>query len=123
MIFGAELRSEWDRALGVFRLPFTLSWGINDKLRFFAGPALSFGGASLKVSGEKLGYTGGTNWFGAAGITAAPFILKIAGTEWSVYGELAWQSYFNNQSKPNLGADLAAALRFSTGLRCSWWLK
>ena len=120
MIFGMEIRPEWDRALGIFRVPFTLSWGINDKLRFFAGPALSFGDASLTVSGESRRYTGGTNWFGAAGVTAAPFALQIAGIKLAPYGELAWQSYYSNNNDKNLGADIAAGFRFSTGLSCTW---
>jgi len=120
MIFGMEFRSEWDRALGVFRLPFTLSWGFSDKLRFFAGPAISFGSAALTVSGETRHYTGGTNWFGAAGITAAPFAIKIAGNELSPYAELAWQTYLSNNARHNLGADLAAGFRFSTGIRYTW---
>jgi len=120
MIFGVELRPEWDRALGVFRVPLTLSWGINDKFRIFAGPALSFGDAALSISGESRPYTGGTSWFGAAGITLAPFALKIARVNLSPYGELAWQSYFYNGSDKNLGADIAAGFRFSTGLSCTW---
>jgi hypothetical protein len=120
MIFGVELRSEWDRALGVFRIPLTLSWGISDKLRFFAGPAISFGDAALTVFGETREYTGGTNWFGAAGITAAPFAVKIAGNDLSPYAELAWQTYLSNNARFNLGADLAAGLRFSTGIRYTW---
>ena len=123
MIFGMELRPEWDGTLGVFRLPVTLSWGMDDKLRIFAGPAVSLGDASLEVSGKNRRYTGGTSWFGAAGITASPFILQAAGAEWSIYGELAWQSYLIVNDKFNFGADLTAALRFSTGLRCSWRLK
>jgi probable lipoprotein NlpC len=133
MIIGAELRPEWDRTLGVYRLPLTLSMGLDDdKWRIFAGPALSLGDASLTVSGEDRSYSGEVNWFGAGGvnwlgaavgITYAPFTLEIAGTEWSLYGELAWQSYFSDNAEPNFGADLAASLRFSTGLRCSWRLK
>ena len=120
MIFGLELRSEWDRALGVFRLPLTLSWGIDDKIRFFAGPVLSFGDASLSVSGGSRRYTGGTSWLGAAGITVAPLAFKIAESELSPYGELAWQSYFSDTTDKNFGADMAAGFRFSTGLRCTW---
>jgi probable lipoprotein NlpC len=120
MIFGAELRSEWDGALGVFRLPFTLSWGFNDNLRIFAGPVLSFGDATLTISGENRQYTRGTSWFGAAGVTIAPFTFKIAGSELAPYGELAWQSYLSNNSGKNFGADFAAGFRFSTGIRCTW---
>ncbi|MDR0457202.1 MAG: C40 family peptidase [Treponema sp.] len=120
MIFGVEIRPEWDRALGIFRIPLTLSWGISDKLRVFAGPAVSFGDAALTVSGESRQYIGGTSWLGAAGITVAPFAIKIAGSELSPYGELAWQSYLSKNTHGNLGADFAAGFRFSTGLRYTW---
>ena len=123
MIFGAELRPEWDGALGVFRLPLTLSWGMNDKLRVFAGPALSFGEAALTVSGGSRLYRGGTSWFGAAGITVAPFALTIGQTVTAPYAELAWQSYFSDSAGRNIGADLTACIRVSTGLRCTWRLK
>jgi hypothetical protein len=120
MIFGVELRPEWDRALGVFRIPLTFSWGPNDKLRFFAGPVLSFGSAALNLSGTQRRYIGGTSWLGAAGITFAPFSLKIGGSNFAPYGELAWQSYFSDNTDKNFGADFAAGFRFSTGLRCIW---
>jgi len=120
MIFGAELRPEWDSALGVIRLPLTFSWGLDDRLRIFAGPALSFGNAALDVSGESRPYSGGTNWFGAVGLTFSPFAVRIARTDLAPYGEIAWQSYFNNSSDKNIGADFAAGFRFSTGLRLTW---
>jgi probable lipoprotein NlpC len=120
MILGMEIRPEWDRALGVFRLPFTLSWGLNDKLRIFAGPVLSFGDAALDVSGESRTYSGGTSWCGAAGLTIAPFIIRIARTDIAPYGEVAWQSYFTDSPDRNIGADFAAGFRFSTGLRVTW---
>jgi probable lipoprotein NlpC len=120
MIFGVELRPEWDGALGIFRIPLTLSWGINDKLRFFAGPALSIGDAALTFSGENRTYTGGTSWLGAVGVTYAPFAFKIASGNLAPYGELAWQSYFSNNTNNNVAADLSAGLRFSTGLRYTW---
>jgi len=120
MIFGAEIRPEWDNALGVFRLPFTFSWGLNDKLRIFAGPVLSFGDAALDISGESRPYSGGTSWCGAAGLTFAPFAIKIKNSDLVPYGELAWQSYTNNSSDRNIAADFAAGFRFSTGLRVTW---
>lgn len=122
MIIGLELRPEWDGALGVFRLPITLSWGPNDKFRIFAGPVISFGNATLKTSNGNRHYSNGTTWFGAAGITAAPFIIKFANSELAPYGEIAWQSYFSNNTSKNLNADFAAGLRLSTGLRYTWRL-
>jgi len=119
-ILGMEIRPEWDSALGVFRLPFTFSWGLNDKLRIFAGPVLSFGDAALDVSGESRTYSGGTSWCGAAGLTIAPFIIRVARTDIAPYGEVAWQSYFTDSPDRNIGADFAAGFRFSTGLRVTW---
>jgi len=120
MLFGMELRPEWDGALGVFRVPLTFSWGFNDRFRIFAGPVLSFGDAALNVSGESRSYTGGTSWLGAAGITVSPFSFKVAQVRLAPYGELAWQSYFYDGSDINIGADLAAGFRFSTGVSCTW---
>jgi probable lipoprotein NlpC len=120
MILGLELRSEWDSALGVFRIPLTVSWGFSEKLRFFAGPVLSFGNAALNLSGGSRQYTGGTSWLGAAGVTFAPFSFQISRSSFAPYGELAWQSYFSKNSDKNYGADLAAGFRFSTGMRCTW---
>jgi probable lipoprotein NlpC len=120
ILFGAELRPEWDNALGVFRLPLTFSLGLSDKLRIFAGPVISFGDAVLDVSGESRPYSGGTSWCGAAGLTFAPFAIRIARTDFAPYGEIAWQSYFNNSPDKNIAADLAAGFRFSTGLRLTW---
>lgn len=122
MLFGLELRPEWDRALGVFRLPLTLSWGVNDKVRIFAGPVLSVGDAALSVAGEERHYEGGTAWLGTAGITVAPFSFKIAKVQCAPYGELAWQSYQRRDTNAgfNFNTDVGAALRFSTGLRFTW---
>jgi len=117
MIFGLEIRPEYDGALGVFRLPITLSWGPNDQIRIFAGPVLSFGDASLSTGEGKRSYSGGTSWLGTAGLTAAPFIFVTAGGEFAPYLEVAWQSYFNDDKNANLNADFSAGFRFSTGLR------
>jgi probable lipoprotein NlpC len=123
MLIGAELRPEWDEALGVFRVPLTVSWGLDDRFRVFLGPALSIGDATLKTGGTERRYSGGTSILGAIGITAAPFIFKVAGGELAPYGELAWQSYMSETPGVNLGADLAAGLRFSTGIRYTWKVK
>jgi probable lipoprotein NlpC len=117
MIFGLEIRPEYDGALGVFRLPITLSWGPNDQFRIFAGPVLSFGDASLSTDNGERRYSGGTSWLGTAGITAAPFIFKTAGGEIAPYLEVAWQSYFSEDRNANLNADFSAGFRFSTGVR------
>ena len=121
MIFGLEVRPEYDGALGVFRLPLTLSWGPNEKIKFFAGPVLSFGDASLSVNGDQRHYSGGTSWFGAVGFTAAPFVFNYSKGEIAPYIEAAWQSYSSDNADINIAADLSASFRFSTGIR--WLIK
>jgi len=120
MIFGFELRNEYDGALGVFRIPFTLSWGFNDKYRIFLGPVVSIGDPYISVNGGERNYTGGTSWLGAVGFTAAPFIFKSAFGEIAPYFETAWQYYVRDHESRNLNADISAGLRFSTGIR---WTK
>jgi probable lipoprotein NlpC len=118
---GIELRPEWDGSLGVFRLPLTFSLGINDVVRVFAGPALSLGEPVLLGPGWERRYTGGNSWLGVAGITAAPFSFKAGNGTLAPYGELVWQSFFPDQGfDGDLGKDLGAALKFSTGLRYTW---
>ena len=117
MIFGLEIRPEYDMTLGVFRLPITLSWGLNEKIRIFAGPVLSFGDAAIATKDGVRGYSGGTSWFGALGITVAPFIIKTSYGNFAPYLEAAWQNYFSNDSVMNLNADFNASLRISTGIR------
>jgi len=120
MIFGFETRMEYDGALGVFRLPFTLSWGFDDRYRVFAGPVLSFGSPSIYSGERERYYSGGTSWLGAIGFTAAPFILKSSFGEIAPYFETAWQYYISDNASGNLNADISAGLRFSTGIR---WTK
>jgi len=117
MVFGLEVRPEYDGALGVFRLPITFSWGPSDKIMIFAGPVFSFGDPSLSTDdGERL-YSGGTSWLGAAGLTAAPFIFNTKSGEFAPYLEAAWQHYFTDNPDKNPNADFSAGFRFSTGVR------
>jgi probable lipoprotein NlpC len=118
-VFGIEVRPEYDRVLGVFRLPITLSVGADEKIRFFAGPVFSFGDASLTVNGEQRNYSAGTGFFSVVGVTAAPFTINTSGGKFAPYLEAAWQTYFSDNI--NIIADFAASFRFSTGIR--WLIK
>jgi hypothetical protein len=102
MLFGLEVRPEYDMTQGAFLLPLTLSWGINDYVRIFAGPIFSFGEEST---------TGEISWYGTAGVTVAPFLLETKTGEYATYAELAWQS--NN-------SNFLSGLRFSTGIRWTY---
>jgi len=116
MVFGFELRPEYDGALEVFRLPITFSWGPSEKIRVFLGPVLSFGDASPGVNGDERRYA---NWLNVIGFTAAPFVITSPKGDFAPYLELAWQSYILNSKKFDLASDFSAGFRFSTGIR---WL-
>jgi probable lipoprotein NlpC len=120
VLLGLELRPEWDKTLGVFRLPVTFSAGFDDRLRIFLGPSFSFGDPVLQTENGERRYRGGTAWLGAAGISAAPFSWNVKHGVLALYGEFAWQSYFSNSAGKNWNADICAGLRFSTGLCFTW---
>ncbi|MCL2808929.1 MAG: C40 family peptidase [Treponema sp.] len=114
---GLELRPEYDGTLGVFRLPITLSLGVYEKYRFFIGPVLSFGDASISVNGEQRNYLGGTSWLGTFGLAYEPVSFKLRNNAFLPYLEAAWQSYYSENSNFNLAADFSASFRFSAGLK------
>jgi probable lipoprotein NlpC len=121
LIPGFEIRPEWDDALGVFRAAFTISLGFDDKLRIFAGPAFSLGTPELEMESGNRPYTGGNAWFGAAGVTIAPFSIPVGRGRLDPYGELAWQSYQREGgTNADWNADVSAGFRFSTGIRYTW---
>jgi len=119
MVFGLELRPEYDGALGIFSLPITLSWGPNEKLRVFLGPVINMGDTVVQINGNDRRYQSGVNWLGIIGFTAAPFEIKSSGGIFSPYLELSWQSYSGNNQTFDFIADFSAGFRFSTGIR---WL-
>ncbi|MDR3160060.1 MAG: C40 family peptidase [Spirochaetaceae bacterium] len=116
---GVELRPAWDQSLSVFRLPVTLSLGFqDDRLRIFAGPALSLGDAAIRAGERRRPYGGGTGWLGEIGLAAAPFRIRLFRGTLAPYGEIAWQSYRRDAAlEADRRADLSAAWRVSTGLR------
>jgi probable lipoprotein NlpC len=109
MIFGFEIRPEYDGLTNIFRLPMTVSWGLNERYRVFLGPVLTLGDTS---------YPETINWLGVVGISVAPFAVRTPGGNFAPYLELAWQHDFNN---PYLSPSrsFTEGLRFSTGVR---WL-
>jgi hypothetical protein len=112
-----EFRPEWDRALGIARLPITLSFG-TDIIQVFAGPAYTIGEPSFSFQNGNRYYNGGGSWLWELGFSAAtPPIMNISMGRLSIYGELAWQPYFGEDGqvfKPK--PDITANLRASTGL-------
>ncbi|MCL2196245.1 MAG: C40 family peptidase [Treponema sp.] len=106
MILSAALRPEYDWAFGVFSLPVTLSWGPNEKFSIFAGPVFNFGAGYISAS-----------WFGIAGVSAAPFIIKTASGEFAPYIEAVWQSYHSGSNNSDFFSGFIAGFRLSTGIR------
>ena len=120
---GLELRPEWDRALGVFRLPATLSFG-TDTFQVFAGPVYTFGEPILSLENQNRSYSGGRSWLLEAGISTAFSPFNVMQGALSLYGELAWQSYRPGDGESfNLISDIAANVRASTGIRYLWRVK
>ena len=115
-----DLRPAWDRALGVFRLPLTLSVG-TDTIQGFFGPVYTFGEPRLNIQDGERNYTGGGAWLGELGLSAAfPNIMMKSGA-FSLYGELAWQPYhWEEEESFNPKQDITANFRFSTGVRYFW---
>lgn len=114
---GIEFRTDWDKTLGVFRFPLTLSLGLSDSFRIFAGPSLSLGAASIETSHGVREYQAESGFFATVGVSWVPVSFKIGNATLSVLTEAAWQSYARNEDlPPDWTADLSANLRLSTGL-------
>jgi len=119
---GIELRPEFDLALGVFRLPLTLSFG-TDIFRVFAGPSYTFGEPQLTLKKSNRHYAGGGAWLGELGFSAAFPPIRISRGALSFFAELAWQPYFlDGDYDFSFRPDITANLRFSTGLSYLWRL-
>lgn len=117
---GVELRPEWDFALGVFRLPITLSIG-TDALQVFGGPAYTFGDPSLSLSGGERSYSGGGEWLWEVGISGAFPRIEIGPGALSLYSDLAWQPYhWEDGENFSFKPDFTANFRLSTGFRYLW---
>ncbi|MDR0496620.1 MAG: C40 family peptidase [Treponema sp.] len=115
-----QLRPEWDRALGVFRLPIALSFG-TDVYQVFAGPAYTFGDPSLTLENEERYYRGGGTWLWEVGFSGATPTIRIGPGVLSIYGEMAWQPYhWEDGESFYFKPDITANLRVSTGIRYFW---
>lgn len=119
---GLEIRPVWDRALGVYRVPFVLSFG-TDTFQLFGGPAFTLGDPRLKFSGRERHYKGEGAWLWEIGIAAGFPPIRIGRGGLSIFGELAWQPYHWEDSDDfSFKPDATANLRLSTGLRYLWRL-
>jgi probable lipoprotein NlpC len=117
---GVEIRPVWDRALGVYRLPFTLSVG-TDTFQIFGGPAFTIGDPFLNVSDRERHYKGEDEWRWEVGFSTAFPPIRIGRGGLSLFGELAWQPYhWEDGESFSFKPDATANVRLSTGIRYLW---
>lgn len=114
--FSAGLRAgvDWDRYLGVVRVPLELSLGQISGFSAFAGPALTFG--SPELDGRL--YSPGDFFIATAGLRWSPIFFSSGAQRFGTYFELRYDSYVplaNQSAEPQ--TDLRTCLNFSIGLR------
>jgi hypothetical protein len=90
---GVQTSPSWDAALGVIRLPLQLSFGLDRRLRFFAGPALTIGNPSLLLAGVTRVYEASGGLIASAGLTWAPFDFKVGSMTWRLVGQITYDRY------------------------------
>jgi len=108
---GLDLRPEYDAALDVFRVPVALSVGLDNRLRFFVGPALTVGDPEL--DGRE--YEAGGGIAATAGIAWTPISFRLGGSTLGLCGELVYNRYLD--AADGSAAPLGACLRAGIGLR------
>jgi len=110
---GIQIAPSWDVSLGVFRLPFQLSIGIDRHLRFFAGPSLTLGEPRLGASSGTRVYEAAGGILGSAGLAWAPFEFRLGQDDWRLVGILDWNRYVAAAGQTaDTQSDVAASLRF-----------
>ncbi len=111
---GMRTGAAWDRALGTFRVPFELDIGQISGISVFAGPALTFGNATL----DSRTYTPATSILGTVGLRWSPIIFSSGAERFGSYFEVRYDNYLalpGQESAPS--SDLRACLSFTIGLR------
>jgi hypothetical protein len=114
--FSAGLRAgaNWDRALGVVRVPVELSLGQISGFSVFAGPAFTFGSPRLD---DRL-YSPGDFFLATGGIRWSPLFFSSGAQRFGTYFELRYDSYVPQPGQTQaLQTDLRACLNFSIGIR------
>lgn len=114
--FSAGLRASanWDRALGVVRVPVELSIGQISGFSVFAGPAFTFGAPRLD---DRL-YSPGDFFLATGGIRWSPLFFSSGAQRFGTYFELRYDSYVPQPGQTQaLQTDLRACLNFSIGIR------
>jgi probable lipoprotein NlpC len=117
---GIELRPEYDRALGDFRLPAVLAIGIDKRLEIYAGPALTIGSPNLE--GTRA-YEASGGLIATVGIDYTLFLFRLSAFDFGLRGGVAYDSYVPAQGlAADSGKDFAAAFSADLGLSVGYGL-
>jgi len=114
--FSAGLRAgaDWDRALGVVRVPVELSVGQISGFSAFAGSAFTFGSPALN---GRL-YSPGDFFIATGGLRWSPLVFSSGAQRFGTYFELRYDYYVPEPGQTGaLQTDLRACLNFSIGIR------
>jgi len=105
--------AEWDRSLGVLRIPLELSLGQSAGFSVFIGPAFNLGIPSL--SGRD--YTPAGTFLMTGGIKWSVYLANSGMNRWGVYVRLAYNTYQVTVDQPaRFFTDLEVYLSLSIGI-------
>lgn len=115
---GLEIRPEYDKSLGDFRLPLVLTIGIDQHLKLFAGPAVTLGSPNL---GGARQYEASGGLLATAGIEYTPFRFHVSGLDLGLTGELVYNRYVAAAGvAADSGKDVAAGISAGLGISLRW---
>ena len=111
--FGFGLR--FNLGMSVFQIPLMFSATVNDYFRFYAGPVISFGKATMMVTGEE---AKPSVFPGIIGISLSTPALTIGKVKGQVVQDISY-TVFNkpDNSALSLTNSISAGLVFFTGIR------
>ena len=111
--FGFGLR--FNLGMSVFQIPLMFSATVNDYFRFYAGPVISFGNATMMVTGEE---AKPSVFPGIIGISLSTPALTIGKVKGQVVQDISY-TVFNkpDNSALSLTNSISAGLVFFTGIR------
>ena len=105
----------FDYGLRIFQIPIYFSATVNDYFRFYAGPVISFGNASMVKTGEEIKPS---VFPGVLGISFSTPAFNIAKAKMQVVQDISYTVYnqLDNSALPLLES-VSAGIIFSTGVR------
>jgi len=111
---GLRAGVQWDRVLGVARVPIELDLGRISGVSVFAGPAITFG---LPTLNGRL-YTQGDFFLATGGLRWSSFFYSRGAHRLGSYIELRYDYYVPKQGQvESIRSDLQSCLSISIGLR------